>query len=202
MASKSGPTSSSLRQASAASYGCWRCSPYVLPSSRKISFSSSPSSSDAARSTSWCSAVDELVRLGLAPADVRDRAEGREVRVVDVEDAVPVVERVVVAPQLVAGDPGPAREGVRRGPRRSRDVVLALEDVHELRPCWLRLVEVREGVRAPRGLRRGDRARASTSRSRARADRAGRRRGGRSWRGSRPRPSRPTRSRARARRRR
>ena len=42
----------------------------------------------------------ELVRVSLAPPDVGDGAERGEVRVVDVEDAVPVLQRLVVAAEL------------------------------------------------------------------------------------------------------
>ena len=51
--------------------------------------------------------LHELARVVPAAMDRRDASERREVRVVDVEDAVPVLERLVVAPQLVAEYPRP-----------------------------------------------------------------------------------------------
>ena len=57
-----------------------------------------------------------------------------EVRVVDVEDAVPVVERGIVATELLARRAGAAGEDVRAVLVARRDVELALQDVDEPRP--------------------------------------------------------------------
>jgi hypothetical protein len=76
----------------------------------------------------------ELVGVGLTTPDVGDGPQRGEVGVVDVEDAVPVLEGGVVASQLVAGRPRATREDVDAVLVGRGDVELALEDVHQLGP--------------------------------------------------------------------
>ena len=78
--------------------------------------------------------LNELVRVLLAAADRGDRAKRRQVRVVDVEDAGPVLDREVVALQLVAEDARAPREDVHAVVVALRDVEQPLEDVDELAP--------------------------------------------------------------------
>src|ERR1700722_19508075 len=86
---------------------------------------------------------DELVRIPLTTTDVGDRTQCGEISVVDVEDAIPILRRLIVATELVARDAGAARDDVHAFVVVRRDVDLALEDVHELGPRLPRLVEVR-----------------------------------------------------------
>ena len=87
---------------------------------------------------------DELLRVALTTTDRGDRAEAGEVRVVDVEDAVPVLEREVVALELALEGARATREDVHAIVVGLGDVELTLEDVDELAPRLLLLVEVRE----------------------------------------------------------
>jgi hypothetical protein len=90
--------------------------------------------------------LHDLVRVAAAPPDLRDRVERFDVAVVDVEDALVVLERGVVAPELVGVELRAAQEDGHPRLVVARDVVVALEDVAELGPLLHALVQVREGA--------------------------------------------------------
>jgi hypothetical protein len=96
--------------------------------------------------------LDELLRVLTATPDGGDRGERVEVVVVDVEHAVPVLEREVVTPSLRLEVRARRSEDVDAIVVFVRDVELTLEDVDELAPLLLLLVEVGEAVQRLRIL--------------------------------------------------
>ena len=146
--------------------------------------------------------LNELARVLLAPADRGDRAKRRQVCVVDVEDAGPILDREVVPLQLVAEDAGAPRENVHAVVVALRDVEQPLEDVDELSPCLPRVVEVRQRAEGFRVLAAQVQDELPGVDRACRLVRGASPPGWRSWRGSLPRRRPRMRSRARARRRR
>ncbi len=115
---------------------------------------------------------DDLLRIVAPAQDLRDRVERVDVAVLDVEHAVVVVERGVVAAELLHEELGAAEEDLHPGHVVGGDVVVPLEDLAELGPLAEALVEIGEGGEGLLSPRRAARGPASRSRSRR-----GRRRG-------------------------
>ena len=88
--------------------------------------------------------ADELGRVFAPPPNRGDGTQCRDVREVDVEYALPGVQRFRVPAEPIREEPGAARECIHPIFVGLRDVEVPLEDVGELSPALLLLVQVRE----------------------------------------------------------
>ena len=88
----------------------------------------------------------ELIWIALSTANIDGSAESTEVRVIDVQHAIVILERSFVATKLFACDLGATQQNAHTFIVARGDIVFTLQHVDQLGPLPQCLVEIGKGV--------------------------------------------------------